>query len=282
MKVLRTTLAVSGLAFALVACSSHSNLNLERAEIKVRDAQNNQTLMERSASTVNEAAQTLDKAQRAWNEKRDREEVDHLVYLTERRLDMANQEARREIAVDEAALQRDRSRLAAFDVRARVSASENRAQTNALIANEYRAVAEENRVLAKNMRREILLLRSRETERGMEFTVADSALFETGRADLKPGALHSFSTLEKFLNAHPERSLIIEGHTDNIGDHAYNRDLSQRRAEAVRQNFIRQGIDGSRLVARGMGEAYPVAANSSSAGRLHNRRVELILEKAGA
>jgi outer membrane protein OmpA-like peptidoglycan-associated protein len=74
---------------------------------------------------------------------------------------------------------------------------------------------------------------------------------------------------------HPELpSITIEGHTDDRGDDAYNLDLSQRRAEAVRRFLIGKGIDGARLEAKGYGETKPIKPNDTNANRSANRRVE--------
>ena len=67
----------------------------------------------------------------------------------------------------------------------------------------------------------------------------------------------------------------VAGHTDSQGNEAFNKDLSQRRAEAVRQYLINAGVDGAHLTAVGYGSSQPVADNHSKAGRAKNRRVEL-------
>lgn len=81
------------------------------------------------------------------------------------------------------------------------------------------------------------------------------------------------------LKANPDIKVIVAGHTDNSGDSLYNLDLSQKRAETVRQYLIDNGIEASRLTARGYGETEPMAPNDTANGRAQNRRVELrILE----
>ena len=66
----------------------------------------------------------------------------------------------------------------------------------------------------------------------------------------------------------------IEGHTDSRGTHAYNVDLSQRRAAAVRTYLIDNGVDASRLTSEGMSFDVPVASNATDSGRAQNRRIE--------
>ncbi|MGA7305130.1 MAG: OmpA family protein, partial [Rhodothermales bacterium] len=74
-----------------------------------------------------------------------------------------------------------------------------------------------------------------------------------------------------------KRNILIEGFTDNVGKTSYNVDLSQRRANAVRDALISKGISQSRIRTNGLGEEYPVATNDTEAGRQQNRRVEIVI-----
>jgi OOP family OmpA-OmpF porin len=69
----------------------------------------------------------------------------------------------------------------------------------------------------------------------------------------------------------------VDGHTDSIGSEAYNRGLSERRAEAVREYLVDAEIEAGRLSARGLGESAPIVPNETEEGRAQNRRVELQL-----
>jgi OmpA-OmpF porin, OOP family len=80
------------------------------------------------------------------------------------------------------------------------------------------------------------------------------------------------------LRANPDLHLTIEGHTDNMGDPAYNLSLSLERANAVRDALIRRGVPGEKIQVTGLGEAHPVASNSSADGRAENRRVVFIFQ----
>jgi outer membrane protein OmpA-like peptidoglycan-associated protein len=102
-------------------------------------------------------------------------------------------------------------------------------------------------------------------------------LFDTGRASLNPGAALKLDRLAAFLNEHPDRRVQIEGFTDSVGSDAYNQDLSERRAEAVKAALAARGIDPSRISTEGYGKAFPVATNSDSGGRQLNRRVEVVI-----
>jgi len=84
--------------------------------------------------------------------------------------------------------------------------------------------------------------------------------------------------ISQALIANPDvGKLVIEGHTDNIGDPRFNLRLSEERAVSVREALIKRGVDGDRMTTRGFGESHPIAPNRSPAGRAKNRRVEFIL-----
>jgi OOP family OmpA-OmpF porin len=99
--------------------------------------------------------------------------------------------------------------------------------------------------------------------------------FEFDKATLTPEAK---DTLEEAVTLLKETDQIVEvrveGHTDSIGTEAYNQDLSQRRAQSVVDYLTSRGIDGRYLLPIGMGETFPIADNSTDAGRALNRRVE--------
>ncbi|WP_208108192.1 OmpA family protein [Paludibacterium purpuratum] len=119
---------------------------------------------------------------------------------------------------------------------------------------------------------------SRLTGRGLIVTL-DSVLFRFAGADLRPGGLSTVAKLAGVLQQYPEYLVLVEGHTDSRGLDARNQILSERRAESVRHALIRQQIDPGRIEARGYGERKPIADNRSRAGRLLNRRVEVLIFK---
>lgn len=77
------------------------------------------------------------------------------------------------------------------------------------------------------------------------------------------------------MNANPAMSIMISGHTDNVGTDAYNQKLSERRAVAVKDYMASKGVDETRMTTEGKGEVAPVARNNTAEGRAQNRRVEL-------
>jgi outer membrane protein OmpA-like peptidoglycan-associated protein len=117
---------------------------------------------------------------------------------------------------------------------------------------------------------------SRRDAQGELFTLAGDA-FGPGQAALTARAAASVQALAAYLQAGPARSVRIEGHTDGQGEAAANLQLSQRRAEVVRDALLAGGVPRERVQARGRGEAAPIADNASAAGRARNRRVEILV-----
>jgi outer membrane protein OmpA-like peptidoglycan-associated protein len=123
---------------------------------------------------------------------------------------------------------------------------------------------------------QLAAFKAKRTERGLELTLSD-VLFEFDKADLKPGALRGLSPLVAFVKEDPNQKIVLEGHTDSIGSDSYNLKLSQQRAEAVQEFLVKNGVLAASITARGLGESYPIAPNDTEAGRLHNRRVQIII-----
>lgn len=98
--------------------------------------------------------------------------------------------------------------------------------------------------------------------------------FATNSADVPPESAGLLDEVSRVALGCPGR-LRVEGHTDSVGDPAYNRSLSQRRADAVRAELIRRGLPEERLVAEGFGDTRPKAGNASPVGQARNRRIEM-------
>jgi len=100
--------------------------------------------------------------------------------------------------------------------------------------------------------------------------------FDTGKADLKADGRATVGEIVKMLESASSLRIAIEGHTDNVGQPAANKALSERRARSVMDAIVAGGIDPKRLSAAGFGQERPVADNRSEEGRAKNRRVELV------
>jgi outer membrane protein OmpA-like peptidoglycan-associated protein len=102
-------------------------------------------------------------------------------------------------------------------------------------------------------------------------------LFDTNQAQLKPGGVREMQKLADVLKDNPQRTVSIEGFTDSTGTASYNQELSERRAESVRDTLAGLGVSADRITTRGYGRRFPVATNGSEAGRQLNRRVEVVI-----
>jgi outer membrane protein OmpA-like peptidoglycan-associated protein len=108
-------------------------------------------------------------------------------------------------------------------------------------------------------------------------TMPQDILFATGSATLRPDLRRDLATLAQSLLRYPDTTIFVTGHTDNVGSAAFNQALSERRADAVFQELVANGVPARRIVARGAGLTQPVASNATPEGRARNRRVEIVI-----
>ncbi len=140
--------------------------------------------------------------------------------------------------------------------------------------------ASEAKTVLALAKRRAKALEANQTARGMVLTL-EGVSFGFDRADLKEDAKRSLLRLSGFLIALPDREVLVEGFTDNTGKEDYNLDLSQRRAESVRDELAGNGVEANRIVADGLGMAFPVVSNETQEGRDKNRRVEVLILNPG-
>lgn len=133
---------------------------------------------------------------------------------------------------------------------------------------------------ADKLMKELSELKAKQTERGIVLTIGE-VLFAFGKADLSSKADRNVDKLADFLKKYPNRNVLIEGHTDSIGSEEYNLDLSQRRAESVKEKLVGDGVGPDRITTVGYGKKYPAVSNDTEANRALNRRVEVIILNEG-
>lgn len=102
-------------------------------------------------------------------------------------------------------------------------------------------------------------------------------LFDVDQTGLKGAAKSNLDNLAASLAKNPQTNILIVGHTDDTGSDQHNLDLSIRRAEAVKAYITSGGVNASRLSTTGKGESEPIADNTTTDGRLQNRRVEIAI-----
>jgi OOP family OmpA-OmpF porin len=241
-------------AALVAACAGRSTEALEEARSAVAAARADPEVVAQAPEQLAEAEQALDQAEDAARGTADQDEVDHLAYLAQQRAETAQ------------ALADERVALAEME-----QLGEER---DALVIE-----ARERHIDV--LETELAELRADRTERGLVVTLSDEILFDVDQADLKPGGMQQLARVSEFLRQNPDRNVLIEGHTDSSAPDAYNLALSQRRANAVEDFLITQGVDPTRISAVGYGEQLPIATNDSAAGRQANRRVELVVLDAG-
>jgi outer membrane protein OmpA-like peptidoglycan-associated protein len=154
-------------------------------------------------------------------------------------------------------------------------------QTQQQLGKERAARNDAEAQLAKSRQELEHYAQVRELARGTVITLAGGVLFETGKAELLPGAQDRLARVADFLK-NSDRSVVVEGYTDSTGSETTNMALSERRAQTVRDYLASQGVPPDRLKAEGKGASSPVASNATSSGRSMNRRVQIVLERGPA
>ena len=106
-------------------------------------------------------------------------------------------------------------------------------------------------------------------------TMSESIIFDVNSAALKPQSMKTLDQIADVMNNNPESDILVKGHTDSMGSEKYNQELSERRANSVRNYLIAKGVATARITAIGFGKTMPVASNDTPEGREQNRRVEI-------
>lgn len=127
---------------------------------------------------------------------------------------------------------------------------------------------------------ELTELQGKLTDRGIVLTIGD-ILFAFDKDNLNSSGLSSMDKIASFLRERPNRQLLVEGHTDNVGTFEYNQALSERRAASVKNALVERGVASDRIVTIGYSKKYPVASNDTEGGRQQNRRVEVVILNEG-
>lgn len=113
---------------------------------------------------------------------------------------------------------------------------------------------------------------------GVRMLVPGEKLFASNRKEIGEEAYDTLAKVAEVIGIYTDHEVLITGHTDAIGDAAYNRALSERRADLVKEFFVDNfGLEAARLMTQGVGEDYPIATNATRAGRHANRRVEVMI-----
>jgi outer membrane protein OmpA-like peptidoglycan-associated protein len=220
------------------------------------------------------AKESLDLAQQSFDRDGDTLDTRDLGYTAERRTEAAEARARAMMA----ATQKDQvvAQVATAELgRANQELAAQGAQLQSEVAR--RQAAEKRAAQASA---DLARIGSVKQEtRGMVLTLSGSVLFTSGSSTLLPAAQVKLNDVaDALVKQDPDSKIVVEGYTDSQGMASANQDLSQRRAQAVRDYLVSRGIAGDRVTAQGFGPSKPVADNASAEGRADNRRVEIVVQ----
>jgi outer membrane protein OmpA-like peptidoglycan-associated protein len=184
-------------------------------------------------------------------------------------------------AAAEAARQKQEAEQAKAEALAQqqaLAAEADKARQAAAQSDQLRQQAEKEKqeLRARLLQQLNTVLATRDSARGLIANMSD-VLFKSGSFELLAGARERLAKVSGIVLAYPSLRLSVEGHTDSVGTDDYNQQLSERRAEAVRDYFVQQGISSEAVIASGFGKTAPVASNDTPEGRQQNRRVEIVL-----
>lgn len=216
------------------------------------------------------ARQTLSEAEKVFADEGDTPEARDMAYTAAQRAQIAEARARSIQAMQQ------RARAVGDLEQARAQ----QLQTTSAELEKTREQLDAEQARRVEAEKALAVLNVKEDARGKVITLSGSVLFASGQSKLLPTSTARLTEVAHALAAQDAKTeIIVQGHTDAQGTDELNRELSLRRAEAVRELLVSKGVDGTRIKAEGAGESQPIASNATSEGRANNRRVEIILER---
>ena len=288
---LHRSLALVAVAVLIAACvtTPPRNAEIEDARDTIQRVEALPLAGEVAAQELQAAHASLRDAEELSRNGHSKEAISNAAYLARRHADIAEQQienARAERAIADARKEREviiaqsHQRDAELRAQQTTAAAQMNADRRVQDAENRAANVETNaNQRVQELQQQLADMKPKNTERGIVLTLSD-VLFDSGKATLKAGAIPKVDRLATFLKQTPDDSVTIEGHTDNVGSEDYNQELSQRRADAVREALINRGVESDHVQAVGKGEGFPVASNDSPGGRQQNRRVEVVINQS--
>jgi outer membrane protein OmpA-like peptidoglycan-associated protein len=289
----RSYVTILGLgALGLAACAaSLPPQDLVNARSAFARVNNDGTTAKSDPRDLDTAKKQLDVAETAFRENGDTQDTRDQSYLALRKTEFAEVIARtrntdaatgatvdamhadekKTVAGTAAALARSKSEIATQDTQlaaGKVALKDEKSRREEAEKRAAQAMAD----LAK-------FASVKQEARGMVITLSGSVLFASAKWDLLPAAqLKLNEVADALIKEDPLSKMVVEGHTDSQGGASYNQDLSQHRAQAVRDYLVSRGIASDRVVAQGFGPTRSIADNNSPEGRANNRRVEIVVQ----
>jgi len=286
-------------ALGLAACAaSLPPQDLVNARSAYSRVNNDGTTLRSDPSDMDSAKKQLDVAETSFRENGDTQGTRDQSYLALRKTEFAEVIARtrntdaatgatvdamhadekKTVAGTAAALARSKTELATQDS-ALASKDVALAAGKTALKDEKARREEAEKKVAQAMADLAKFASVKQEPRGMVITLSGSVLFTSAKAELLPAAqLKLNDVANALIKEDPLSKIVVEGHTDSQGGVPYNQDLSQRRAQAVRDYLVSRGIASDRVTAQGFGPTRAIADNNSAEGRANNRRVEIVVQ----
>ena len=243
---------------------------------------------------VHSAAESLQVAEQSFTQEGDTQKTRDLSYVADRRAQIA--EARGNALLAAGQQQQTLANMHAAETTQLQATSAQLGRANMQVALQGQALQNQSQQLSAEQQRRMDAEKraaqaaadlaafasvKQDTVRGMVITLSGGVLFASNKADLLPAAQLKLNEVADALTKQDSESkIVVEGHTDSQGGATYNQDLSQRRAQTVRDYLVTRGISADRVTAQGFGLSRPIADNNSAEGRADNRRVEIVVPAA--
>jgi outer membrane protein OmpA-like peptidoglycan-associated protein len=253
---------------------SNSKETITYAREAVQTAEDARIMTIRKIKEEDDAQQRAARAQAEQNAQSAQDEA-RQAQLAQQQAEKAQQDA--QLRQQQEAAQRAQAEAAAAEAQARARQAQLAQQQAEQSAQQASQQAEQAR---ERLRTQLnAVLQTQETARGLIMNLSD-VLFDFNKYSLKPEAREKLAKISGILLAYPDLKVQVEGYTDNIGSDEYNQNLSEKRADSVRDYLVSQNVPETNVTAEGYGKSNPIADNSTSSGRAQNRRVELVVSGA--
>ena len=293
MKTTTLYLGATGILLTAVACgSSAPSPELRTARNVYSQARSSEAVL-LNPKGIHEANKALAQAEAAHEDDAGSARERHYAYIATRKSELAiaqasetlaHKEQERAAADYQAGLQHQSEQASRESTQyaEQLNQTQQQLQQNTQELQQREQRVAELQAAAEKAQQQLRQVEAMREEDGRLIISLSGVLFEAGGDKLSSASEGRLDTVAQALTAYPDRSIVIEGHTDDRGSDSTNQMLSQKRADSVRSYLQQRGVPAEQMRAVGRGEAQPVASNDTAEGRANNRRVEVIVEPAGA
>jgi outer membrane protein OmpA-like peptidoglycan-associated protein len=270
------TTVVGALAGLILSTACATTQPIPRELVDARDAYNRAVAgpgAELAPAQLHTAKQSLDRAEKSFEEEPEAVETRDLAYIAQRKSQLAESEAGAELAKQQHA-QAHKGMSDAKDT-ASAQTEQELAAAKEMLA---KAQMESKDALMKlgSLKNSV-----KQEERGLVITLSGNVLFGSGKSVLLPAARNQLDEIAHALVGAKSQTIVIEGHTDATGSREINASLGHKRAQAVADYFVQKGLPQDHIPAVGKGPDSPIANNKTAEGRASNRRVEIVVQGRG-